>query len=89
VLPPNQTASPMPVVAACLPGQGSQPEGSTCDTTTDNCVGFCAPTGSGTAGVCTDVCFANSDCTKSGWTCRPQTLAVSGGGSYSLLCCGP
>ncbi len=84
VLPPDQTANPMPVVAACVSGQGTLPEGATCNTTMDNCQGFCDPS----TLLCTDVCFATSDCTKSGWTCRPETIAVSGGGSYSVLCCG-
>jgi hypothetical protein len=74
----------MPVVAACVSGQGTLPEGSTCNTTMDNCQGFCDPS----TLLCTDVCFATSDCTRSGWTCRPETIAVSGGGSYSVLCCG-
>jgi hypothetical protein len=78
----------MPVVAVCVSGQGGLPEGATCDTTMDECSGFCVSTGSGNTGVCTDVCFGNSDCTMSGWTCRPQTVAVTGGGSYSVLCCG-
>jgi hypothetical protein len=37
---------------------------------------------------CTSVCFTNADCTTSGWTCRPEQVTVSGGGSYSVLACG-
>lgn len=80
----NQPENPTPIVAACFAGQGSLPEGSACSTMNDNCQGFCDPTSS----LCTDVCFTTTDCTKSGWTCRPETIAVSGGGSYSVLCCG-
>jgi hypothetical protein len=34
------------------------------------------------------VCFANSDCTKTGWRCRPEQVQLSTGGSYSVLACG-
>jgi hypothetical protein len=84
VLPPDQTVTPMPVVAACIPGQGTLAEGAACNPVSDNCQGFCDPN----TNLCTDVCFATTDCTKTGWTCRPETVAVNGGGSYSVLCCG-
>lgn len=39
---------------------------------------------------CTDACFADSDCAAvSGWRCRPAIVQVQGGGSYSVLECGP
>jgi hypothetical protein len=47
------------------------------------CTGFCDPT----AKVCTDICFADTDC-KSGWRCRPEMVSPQGGGSYSVLACG-
>jgi hypothetical protein len=86
ILPPGQTANPMPIVAACAPPQGTGmlAEGAACNTTNDDCQGFCDPNTS----LCTDVCFANSDCTMTTWRCRPETVPVSGGGSYSVLCCG-
>jgi hypothetical protein len=36
---------------------------------------------------CTDVCFADSDCTVDGWRCRPE-VAVLGQVSFSYLACG-
>ena len=39
---------------------------------------------------CTDACFGDADCTGvSGWRCRPTIVQVQGGGSYSVLACGP
>ena len=42
-----------------------------------------------TTNECTDVCFANSDCTKSGWRCRPEAETLQGGGKFEVLACGP
>jgi hypothetical protein len=39
---------------------------------------------------CTDACFGDADCTAvAGWRCRPTIVQVQGGGSYSVLGCGP
>jgi hypothetical protein len=60
--------------------------GQTCDPMNDFCKGFCDPV----TKLCTDVCFADSDCTvMPGWRCRDATVAVQAGGNYSVLCCGP
>jgi hypothetical protein len=82
---PQPAATPAPVVAACFSSQGNTPQGGSCNPTGSTCQsGFCDPN----ASVCTDVCFANSDCTKTGWRCRPETVPLQGGGSYSVLACG-
>jgi hypothetical protein len=85
VIPPNPP-TPTPVLAACFPSQGSLQMGQTCDPANDMCKGFC----DSSTNLCTDVCFADSDCSGvSGWRCRDATIAVQGGGMYSILCCGP
>jgi hypothetical protein len=71
---PSQTGTPVPIVAACAPPQGTVAMGTTCDMTT-NCKGFCD---TNTTMKCTAPCFADSDCS-----------AVAGGGSYEVLACGP
>ena len=39
---------------------------------------------------CTDACFGDTDCAAvTGWRCRPTIVQVQGGGSYSVLACGP
>jgi len=73
------------LVAACFSSSGNTAEGDSCSTTNDTCAtGFCDPNSM----KCTSVCFTNADCTTSGWTCRPEQVTVSGGGSYSVLACG-
>jgi hypothetical protein len=72
------------IVAACLPGAGHSAEGDSCGSGTDCESQFCDPT----SNECSDVCFANSDCTKTGWRCRPEQVQLSTGGSYSVLACG-
>jgi hypothetical protein len=72
------------IVAACFPQAGNAAEGATCTQDSDCQSQFCDPT----AKQCTDVCFANSDCTKAGWRCRPEVVTVQAGGSYSVLACG-
>jgi len=85
VIPPNPP-TPTPVLAACFPPSGNLSMGQTCDPANDMCKGFC----DSSTNLCTDVCFADSDCSGvSGWRCRDATIAVQGGGSYSILCCGP
>jgi hypothetical protein len=87
VIPPNAPSNT--AVAACFSGAGATPgttpEGSSCGTDTDCETLFCDTT----SHLCTDVCFANSDCTKSGWRCRPEQVAIQGGGSFWALACGP
>jgi hypothetical protein len=69
------------VVAGCENSQGSAAEGASCQSNGDCQTGFC-----GASHQCTDVCFADTDCTYTGWRCRPETVQF--GGSYSVLCCG-
>jgi hypothetical protein len=79
---------PSGAVAACASGSGgglgNTAEGGNC--TSDNeCKSLtCDPTSL----QCTDVCFADSDCTKAGWRCRPESVTLSGGGKFSVLICG-
>lgn len=86
VIPPLMT-TPAPIVGACFPTQGNLSMNDTCDPSNDMCKGFCDPS----TNKCTDLCFGDSDCTVAvpGWRCRDETIAVSGGGSYSVLACGP
>jgi hypothetical protein len=79
--PPNNGA----IVAACygVPGTGAQ--GTQCTDGTQCATQFCDPT----TRQCTDVCFANSDCTKSGWWCRPEQVRLLDGSSSPVLACGP
>ena len=79
--PPNDSA----VVAACFGGAGNGAQGSACTNDGDCRSQFCDTT---VTHECSDVCFANADCTKSGWRCRPATIAL-GGGNFSVLACGP
>ena len=73
------------IVAACFPGGGHSIEGNVCAADTDCESQFCDPI----SRQCTDVCFADSDCTTTGWRCRPEELELaSAGHSYSLLLCG-
>jgi hypothetical protein len=78
------------VIAACFPQQpGSTPEGGVCTGDQDCASGFCVAISSGsTEKRCTDVCFSDSDCTMSGWRCRPQYVTLRSGGSTSVACCG-
>jgi hypothetical protein len=75
-------------IAACYagpptPGTGTQ--GASCGTDGDCQSLFCDTTSK----QCSDVCFANSDCTKSGWRCRPESVQIPGGaGSVWVLLCG-
>lgn len=80
--PPNDTA----VVAACFSGAGNASEGSSCSQDSDCKSQFCDTTGTH---ECSDVCFSNSDCTKSGWRCRPEGITLTSGGKVEVLACGP
>jgi hypothetical protein len=71
------------VAAACGQlQQGTGLQGSSCQTVAECQNGFCDPS----SHQCTDVCFADADCTVPGWRCRPEVVQF--GGSYSVLCCG-
>ena len=82
----SQTSTPTPVVATCFGSTGTLSAGSPCSPSMDQCTGFCDQN----TNKCTDVCFTDADCTAvmTGWRCRPETVSVQGGGSYSVLACG-
>jgi hypothetical protein len=73
------------IVSTCVTTGGLAGEGAACANNAGCASGICDPN----SNECTDVCFANADCTKSGWTCRPEVVQVQSGGSYSVLYCGP
>jgi hypothetical protein len=73
------------VVTACATAMGSAAEGAACTGNADCHSGFCDTAASM---LCTDVCYADSDCTMAGWRCRPQQITLPGGASYSVLECG-
>jgi hypothetical protein len=73
------------VFATCQLSNGMTPMGGACLQDGDCQTEFCNPMGN----VCTDVCFGDSDCTAvQNWRCRPEQLALQGGGSAAVLCCG-
>lgn len=79
------------VFAACVSANGAQAgntvqQGSACRGATDCQSGLCD-----LSGQCTDVCFADSDCTFGTWHCRPSNMPIlgGGGGTYWVLTCGP
>ncbi|MGH7298091.1 MAG: hypothetical protein ACRELB_24340, partial [Polyangiaceae bacterium] len=74
------------VVAACFSGAGNASEGSSCSSDQDCKSQFCDTT---ITQQCTDVCFTNADCTKSGWRCRPEAVTLQSGGKVTVLACGP
>jgi hypothetical protein len=80
--PPDSSA----VVAACFGGAGNASEGSSCSTDGDCKSQFCD---TGGTHECSDVCFSNADCTKSGWRCRPERITLTSGGTVTVLACGP
>jgi len=72
------------IVTACATSPGSGEEGTSCQSDAACQSGFC----DAASGLCTDVCFADTDCTADGWRCRPEMMALPGGASYSVLACG-
>jgi hypothetical protein len=72
------------IVAVCSASSGAGVEGASCQGNGDCASGFCGLI----AHQCTDVCFADTDCHLAGWRCRPEVVALPGGGSYSVLACG-
>jgi hypothetical protein len=73
------------IVPTCNPTvTGGMADGMPCNASSDCLSAFCAPTK-----VCTDICFANSDC-KNAWRCAPLQVQVTiSSGSYSILSCQP
>jgi hypothetical protein len=70
--------------AACFPGAGTAAEGQSCTSDAQCQSQFCNG-----AGQCTDVCFSDSDCTMTGWRCRPEQVNnLKGGGTYWVMVCG-
>ncbi len=70
-------------IAACSSSPGTGEEGASCQGDGDCLSGFC----DSASMQCTDVCFADSDCTANGWRCRPEVV-VLGQVSFSYLACG-
>lgn len=71
------------VIAACFSGAGNGAVGSACNND-DQCASqFCDTT----AGKCTDVCFANSDCSSN--SCVPSSFTLQGGGKVTVMACAP
>ena len=82
----DSTSTATGVYAVCAStSNGSAPQGSSCISDSDCASDFCDQASS----KCTDVCFADGDCTASGWRCRPEQITLQRGGSASVLCCGP
>jgi hypothetical protein len=78
-IPNLSTLSSLVSVCSNSPGQGAQ--GAACPNNNGCQSGFC----DATTMRCTDVCYADSDCTVPGWRCRPQLLPPT---PYSVLACG-
>jgi hypothetical protein len=81
----NPVGSTTEVVAACFSGAGNSSEGSSCSSDAQCKSQFCDTVTS----ECTDVCFTNADCSKSGWRCRPEAVTLQSGGKVTVLACGP
>jgi hypothetical protein len=69
------------LVSACASSLGQGAQGAACQNNNGCQSGFC----DATSKQCTDVCYGDSDCTVSGWRCRPQLLPPT---PYSVLACG-
>jgi hypothetical protein len=72
------------VFPACFSYSFAGAEGQPCMRNSDCESGLCDM-----AGLCTDVCFSDTDCSVSGWHCRPEQIMLRSGGVASVLCCGP
>lgn len=70
-------------ITACSKALGTGAMGARCQGNGGCQSGFC----DATSMQCTDVCYADSDCTLSGWRCRPEAVILFNH-SYSLLACG-
>jgi hypothetical protein len=73
------------IVAACTTADGAGAEGSRCTSDFQCASNFCDPT----TMQCSDVCFANTDCTFDAWHCRPALISLATGGTDTVLTCGP
>jgi hypothetical protein len=72
------------IVAGCTAtATGAGTQGSPCSANGDCVSAFCDPV----AMLCTNVCFADTDCTM-GWHCLTELVSQNGGGKYSVLRCG-
>ncbi len=83
--PPNTE-----VIAACAVEGGNGAVGDLCQSSQDCFTGFCNPPLQSDQNTkrCTDVCFADADCTYPGWRCRPSYVTLRSGGQAWVMCCG-
>jgi hypothetical protein len=75
------------VVSACETPFGTSAhgaEGSACTGNSSCQSGFC----DATSQQCTDVCYADSDCTAPGWRCRLDVTLMFGSNEYTVFACG-
>jgi hypothetical protein len=72
------------VYGLCFPYQGGNADGTACHANADCQSNFCNG-----ASICSNICFANTDC-PAGLYCRPEyVMSLSrGGGAASVLSCG-
>jgi len=70
-------------VSVCSASPGTALEGAACTGNNDCQSGFC----DSMSMLCTDVCYADADCTVPGWRCRPEIVVVAGV-SFSYVACG-
>jgi hypothetical protein len=75
--------------AGCVYANGQRAEGGACTNNNDCVTDFCDLNPSTPSmGRCSDVCFADSDCTVPGWRCRPARYQYSTGVTLYILSCG-
>jgi hypothetical protein len=72
------------IAAACTTADGPGTPGTKCTTDFTCATNFCDM-----GMLCSDVCFADADCTVDGWRCRPEQVQLASGGSDAVLVCGP
>jgi hypothetical protein len=72
------------VYGVCFPYQGGNADGTACQSNADCQSNFCNG-----AMICSNICFANTDC-PAGLHCRPEYVMMlsRGGGAASVLSCG-
>jgi hypothetical protein len=72
------------VYGLCFPYQGGNADGAMCQSNADCQSNFCNG-----AMICSNICFANTDC-PAGLHCRPEYVMMlsRGGGAASVLSCG-
>ena len=77
------------VAVGCVAANGQIAEGHSCMNNGDCITAFCDLSNPPPAkGVCSDVCFADSDCTVPGWRCRPAKYTTGTGVILYILSCG-